>query len=83
MPDPDQPPSDSSRGSPTVNTTSPSNQTVHQEHWPLKRIPIQPALSLSFLASILLIDLALVAIAQFVVFPVRWTPLSRPENEFY
>lgn len=76
MPEPDQPPSDSPLASLTVNATSSSNQPVQQEHWPLKRIPIQPALSLSFLASILLIDLALVAIAQFVVFPdsSRWAP---------
>jgi hypothetical protein len=76
MPEPDQPPSDSSLASPTVNATSSSNQPAQQEHWPLKRIPIQPALSLSFLASILLIFLALVAIAQFVVFPDsnRWAP---------
>ena len=76
MPDPDQPPSDSSLASPAVNTTSPSNQPVQQEHWPLKRIPIQPALSWFFLASILLIFLALVAIAQFLVFPDsnRWAP---------
>lgn len=76
MPEPDQPPSDSSLASPAVNTTSPSNQPVQQEPWPLKRIPLQPALSWFFLASILLIDLALIAIAQFVVFPdsSRWAP---------
>ena len=72
----DQPPSDSSLASRTGNTTSPTNQTTQQEHWPLKRIPLQPALSWSFLASILLIDLALIAIAQFVVFrdSNRWAP---------
>jgi membrane protease YdiL (CAAX protease family) len=76
MPEPEQPPSDSSLASPTVNATSSSNQPVQQEHWPLKRIPIQPALSWFFLASILLIFLALVAIAQFLVFPDsnRWAP---------
>ncbi len=76
MPEPDHPPSDSSLAFQTANTRSPTNRSVHQEHWPLKRIPIQPALSLSFLASILLIFLALVAIAQFVVFPDtnRWAP---------
>ena len=76
MPEPDHPPSDSSLAFQTANTRSPTNRSVHQEHWPLKRIPIQPALSLSFLASILLIFLALVAIAQFLVFPDsnRWAP---------
>jgi membrane protease YdiL (CAAX protease family) len=55
---------------------SPSNQPLQREPWPLKRIPIQPALSWFFLASILLIFLALVAIAQFLVFPDsnRWAP---------
>ena len=76
MPEPDQPPSDSSLASQNANTTSPTNQSVHQEHWTLKRIPLQPALSWSFLASILLIDVALIAIAQFVVFrdSNRWAP---------
>ena len=76
MPEPDQPPSNSSLAFQTANTRSPTNRSVHQEHWPLKRIPIQPALSLPFSASILLIFLALVAIAQFVVFPDsnRWAP---------
>ena len=78
MPEPDQPPNpgDSSLGSPTVKTMSPSNQPLQREPWPLKRIPLQPALSWSFLTSILLIFLALVAIAQFLVFPDsnRWAP---------
>ena len=76
MPEPDQPSSNSSLASQAGNATSPSNQSVHQEPWSLKRIPLQPALSWSFLASLLLIDLTLIAIAQFVVFrdSNRWAP---------
>lgn len=76
MPEPDQPSINSSLATQAGNTTSPTNQSVHQEHWPLKRIPLQPALSWSFLASLLLIDLTLIAIAQFVVFrdSNRWAP---------
>jgi membrane protease YdiL (CAAX protease family) len=55
---------------------SPTNQTVQQEHWPLKRVPLQKAVSWSFSSSILLITLLMVAINQFVVFrePNRWAP---------